>query len=182
MEKSLGKKIEENVRSLVGAICIYLVFKSFVVEAYRIPEPTSDILQSLGLGDWIFVSKTVYLVTPPRRGDLVIFESKRDGLDMISRVVGVAGDTVRVTNGTVEINGEKVDEAYLLLRPSFDYSVVVPEERLFVLPDVRAGPVVERAGSQMWGMIRTTEISGRPWFRYYPLGRVGFVPRGAEMR
>src|SRR6058998_4397288 len=75
----------ENVKSLAGAVLIYLVIKTFLFEAYRIPS--GSMIPTLLVGDWLFVNKAVFgahvpftqtnlpAYREPRRGDVVVFVS-----------------------------------------------------------------------------------------------------------
>ena len=82
----------------------------------------------------IFVNKFVYRWEPIERGDIVVFRYPRDtSKSYIKRVIGVAGDRIRIDNGQVYVNGEALDEDYV---PS-DYAdarsygeIVVPREQL----------------------------------------------------
>ena len=53
----------ENVKSLLGAVLIYLVIKTFLFEAYRIPS--GSMIPTLLVGDWLFVNKAVYGAAVP---------------------------------------------------------------------------------------------------------------------
>ncbi|MEO8623645.1 MAG: S26 family signal peptidase, partial [bacterium] len=55
---SLLNVIWENVKSLAGAILIYLVINTFLTAAYRIPS--GSMIPTLLIGDWLFVNKAVY--------------------------------------------------------------------------------------------------------------------------
>src|SRR5262245_65978436 len=48
----------ENVKSLGGAVLIYLVVKTLFVEAFRIPS--GSMIPTLLIGDWLFVNKLAY--------------------------------------------------------------------------------------------------------------------------
>ena len=75
----------ENLKSLLGAILIYLVIKTFLFEAYRIPS--GSMIPTLLVGDWLFVNKMVYGphvpftdarlpgYREPTKGDVVVFVS-----------------------------------------------------------------------------------------------------------
>src|SRR5919204_2381666 len=75
----------ETIKSIAGAVLIYLVIKQFLVEAYRIPS--GSMIPTLLVGDWLFVNKLVYGphlpftdtnlpgYADPRRGDVVVFVS-----------------------------------------------------------------------------------------------------------
>src|SRR3954465_2285892 len=83
--RSSSGAVWENVKSLAGAVLIYLVIKTFLFEAYRIPSG-SMIPTRLG-GDGLFGNKGVYgAATPftdvhrpafsdPKRGEVVVFRS-----------------------------------------------------------------------------------------------------------
>jgi signal peptidase I len=117
-----GRVVWENVKSLLGAIVIYLVLKTFLIEAYRIPS--GSMIPTLLIGDWLFVNKLVYGPTvpftksrlpgyqEPRRGEVVVFTSPRQ-IDqpedptptLVKRLVGVPGDTLHMRNGVLHVNG-----------------------------------------------------------------------------
>lgn len=77
----------------------------------------------------------------PEYGDVVVFrENGPQNRLLVKRVIGLAGDEIRISEGKVYRNGEELDEPYLLLQES-TYSAVsefrVPEGSLFVLGDNR---------------------------------------------
>src|SRR5438477_11417357 len=75
----------EHIKSLAGAVLIYLVIKTLFVEAFRIPS--GSMIPTLLIGDWLFVNKVAYGpaipftnthipgYTHPKRGDVVVFVS-----------------------------------------------------------------------------------------------------------
>jgi signal peptidase I len=121
----LSKRIWENIKSLAGAVAIYLVIKTVLIEAFRIPS--GSMIPSLLIGDWLFVNKLAYgphvpftqTLLPgyrtPRRGDVVVFESPYQadeaqvGRDptptLVKRLVAVPGDTLYMRNGLLHVNG-----------------------------------------------------------------------------
>src|SRR4051812_47585266 len=52
------RTIWENIKSLAGAVLIYLVINTLLVAAYRIPS--GSMIPTLLIGDWLFVNKAVY--------------------------------------------------------------------------------------------------------------------------
>src|SRR6202008_222923 len=82
---SLGTRAWENIKSLGGAVLIYLFIKTLFVEAFRIPS--GSMIPTLLIGDWLFVNKVAYGpalpfsnthlpgYTNPKRGDVVVFVS-----------------------------------------------------------------------------------------------------------
>ncbi|HMI48201.1 MAG TPA: signal peptidase I [Gemmatimonadaceae bacterium] len=115
----------ENLKSIVGALAIFLVLRVFLVEAYRIPS--GSMIPTLLVGDWLFVNKAIYgahipftngslpAFSEPRRGDVVVFVSPYQadeaarGNDptptLVKRLIGVPGDTVHMRDGVLYLNG-----------------------------------------------------------------------------
>ena len=112
----------ETFKSIAGAIAIYLVIKTFLVEAYRIPS--GSMIPTLLVGDWLFVNKLIYgPVIPftsthlpgyadPKRSDVVVFVSPPQ-IDqpedptptLVKRLVGMPGDTLYMRDGVLHVNG-----------------------------------------------------------------------------
>jgi len=109
----------EYSRSLFPVILIVLLVRSFLAEPFRIPS--SSMMPTLLIGDFILVNKFAYglrlpvldtLVLPvgePERGDVVVFRYPRDpSQDYIKRVIGLPGDEIVYRNKTLLINGQPV--------------------------------------------------------------------------
>jgi signal peptidase I len=104
-------------RAFFPVLLVVLVLRSFVAEPFRIPS--SSMMPSLLIGDFILVNKFAYgLRLPitnqkfvdigePRRGDVVVFRPPHHpDQDWIKRVIGLPGDTVAYRDNTVYVNGE----------------------------------------------------------------------------
>lgn len=119
-------------KAIVIAVAIWVVLRSYVVEAFRIPSPSME--NTLLVGDFLFVDKTGYGgqfqipltglrfgrlpgYATPQRNTLVIFRSVEDStpnLDVVKRLIGVPGDTLQMVNDTLIRNGQRLDEPYAL--------------------------------------------------------------------
>lgn len=85
------------------------------VEAFQIPSGAME--PTLLIGDYLFVLKTSAERTDIRNGSVVVFESVEElGLKVVKRVVGVPGDTVKMTAGTLWRNGRDLTEPYAVHR------------------------------------------------------------------
>src|SRR5438128_694133 len=122
----------ETIRTVVYAVLIALVVRTFAIEPFNIPS--GSMIPTLLVGDYLFVSKFSYgyskhsfpfsfmpfsgriFESAPKRGDVVVFKLPSDNkTDYIKRVIGLPGDKVRVTDGRLFINGnlierEKIDD------------------------------------------------------------------------
>src|SRR5881628_1439795 len=93
------------MRSLGMALVLFLIIRTFLLEAFQIPSGSME--RTLLAGDFLFVNKAVYGAqipgtsarlpgfNTPQRGDIIVFEYPRDPtLNYVKRLIGVAGDTV----------------------------------------------------------------------------------------
>ncbi len=103
-------------RSFFPVIVIVLLLRSFLYEPFRIPS--DSMMPTLVHGDFIFVNKWRYglrlpvvnrkvlEIGSPQRGDVVVFRKPADpSVVFIKRLVGLPGDTIRVTGTQVLVNG-----------------------------------------------------------------------------
>ena len=118
-----SKGLREWTRSIVIALVLFVVIRTFVVEAFKIP--TSSMENTLLVGDFLLVNKAVYgsripgtdLEIPPlkepARGDVVVFHPPHEpDKNYVKRVVGVPSDTLEMRDKVLYRNGEPVYEPY----------------------------------------------------------------------
>lgn len=129
---TLARWFDSWMRSLGMAVVLFLIIKTFLLEAFQIPSGSME--RTLLAGDFLFVNKAVYGAQipgtharlpgfeSPRRGDVIVFEfPKNPELNYVKRVIGVAGDTVEMRAGQVWVNGKRLDEPYIQrLDPTHD--------------------------------------------------------------
>jgi len=118
--------MKETIRTIVMAMVIALFIRTLAFEPFNIPS--SSMVPSLLIGDYLFVSKfaygygstgTFWNAAPfagrifggtPERGDVVVFKLPRDNsTDYIKRLIGLPGDTVQMRQGILYINGVPVE-------------------------------------------------------------------------
>jgi len=112
--------VVEYSRSFFPILLIVLVVRSFLFEPFRIPS--SSMMPTLLVGDFIFVNKFTYglrlpvanvkvlNVGKPERGDVVVFRLPADpSTNYIKRLVGLPGDTIQYVNKRLFVNGERVE-------------------------------------------------------------------------
>src|ERR1700748_2561451 len=111
----------ETIRTVVYAVLIALVVRTFAIEPFNIPS--GSMIPTLLVGDYLFVSKYSYgyskhsfpfslgpfsgriFRTDSKRGDVIVFKLPSDNkTDYIKRLIGLPGDTVRMQDGRLFIN------------------------------------------------------------------------------
>lgn len=123
-ESAKDPVIVEYARSFFPVLLIVLVVRSFLFEPFRIPS--SSMVPTLLIGDFIFVNKFVYglrlpvlnqkfwEIGDPDRGDVIVFRLPEDpSTNYIKRLVGLPGDTVAYRDRRLFINGQLVESRSL---------------------------------------------------------------------
>jgi signal peptidase I len=123
----------------------------------------------------IFVNKFVYHFEEINRGDIVVFWYPKDpSKSFIKRVVGIPGDVVSIRDGRVYINGQLLEERYVPqgYQDLDSYPAMrVKEGHYYVLGDHRNAS----NDSRSWGFVPRRYIYGKAVFRYWPVGKAGFL-------
>lgn len=92
----------------------------------------------------------------------------------IKRVIGLPGDHVEIKDGSVYINGEKLEEDYLSSDVKTEsvnggqyLDIIVPEKTVFVMGDNRQDSI----DSRKFGCIPYEKIEGKIVLRFWPLNK-----------
>lgn len=160
----------EWVRSLLLALVLFLVIRTFIVEAFRIP--TGSMEETLLVGDFLLVNKLIYGVRipgtehrilqlrEPAIGDVIVFRPPHEpGENYVKRLVGLPGDTLRMQDKVLYRNGQPVDEPYTRhVDPGHDVAApVMSWQRSFLVAGGDTGSY--RPSRDNWGPIVVPEGS-----------------------
>lgn len=176
-KKSVGW-IRELVETIVIALVLAFLIRTFVVQTFYIPSGSME--PTLLVGDRIMAYKIFYGLDQASRGDIVIFKFPLDPKkDFIKRVIGLPGDRIEIVDKKVYVNGEKLIEPYVIHQdrwdigfPRDDYGPVqVPPDSLFVLGDNRDSS----EDSRYWGFVPGENIVGKAFLIYWPPWRVRII-------
>ncbi|HEX4800837.1 MAG TPA: signal peptidase I [Sphingomicrobium sp.] len=124
-EKEQGSALWREIKGLLWVLLAVLAFHSLVAKPFYIPS--ESMMPGLLTGDRLVVTKYPYgyswvspsfhVIPPmkgrlfghmPKRGDIVIVTPPGTRTDYIKRVIGLPGDTIRMVDGTLIINGQPV--------------------------------------------------------------------------
>lgn len=110
------------------------------------------------------------------RGDIIAFYYGNKLL--VKRCIGLPGEIVDIDkDGTVYINGSKLDEPYLKEKSvgecDIDLPYSVPLEEYFVMGDNRAVSLDSR--NSVIGCVTRDQLSGKVLFRLWPLSKLGRI-------
>ena len=88
------------------AVVIAILMRTFIVATYSIPSGSME--PTLQIGDRILVDKLSYDLHGIGRGNIIVFSTPPDEhcagapvADLVKRVIGLAGNTISLSNGQV---------------------------------------------------------------------------------
>jgi signal peptidase I len=124
-KESKGSSLWREIKGLIWVLIAVLAFHSLVAKPFYIPS--ESMMPGLLTGDrlvvtkypygWSWVSPSFHIIPPmkgrlfgrmPKRGDVVIVTPPGTRTDYIKRVIGLPGDTLRMVDGQLYINGQAV--------------------------------------------------------------------------
>ena len=175
----------EYFEAIVLAVILALFFRTFVIEAFKIPSSSME--DNLLIGDHILVNKFAYAPTmfawekkllpihDIKRTDVIVFKYPEDPTrNFIKRVIGLGGETLEIKNRQVYINGNPIKEPYKVHKSDLQPDLVglmsdnfapvkVPEGYYFAMGDNRDNSKDSRA----WGFVPKDYIKGRAFIIYW---------------
>lgn len=174
MSTNLGEEIKDWIISILIAIVLAFFIRYFIVELYMVEGPSMR--PTLVNGERLVVNKFIYRFKTPERGEILVFRYPRDpSRDFIKRVIAVAGDTVEIKDGRVFLNGQLLNEPYILERTRGSYPIAtVPEGHIYVMGDNRNNS--EDSRFKDVGFVPLELIKGKAVTVFWPLDHIKALP------
>jgi signal peptidase I len=189
--------------------------RAFILQTWVITSGSME--KTLLVGDLLILNKVAYGAqipgtdarmpgyAKPKRGDVVVFRAQHDTLDVIKRIIGMAGDTLEMRRKKLYVNGQQTPEPYVYsLDPEGTADGTHPAmswQHQHVLGDSAAranyqgtrdtwGPFVVPAGqyfmmgdnrddsldSRFWGFLDGRRVKGRAAIIYFSYDRTALEP------
>ncbi len=175
-QTGFGKFIE-NLLYIIGAVILAALIQAFIIRPFIVSGTSMD--PNIKDKQYLIIDEVTYHFHGPQRGDVIVFKAPPEPTKFyIKRVIGLPGDTVKVTDGKVTIfntahpQGFSLDEPYIT-HPSTDSGTyVVPPNEYFVMGDNRSGSYDSRS----WGMLPDANIRGRALLRLLPVNTISVLP------
>jgi signal peptidase I len=189
-EQKEKSALREWIESAFFAFILFLIIRTFVVQAFRIP--TGSMRPTLKEGDMLLVNKLWYGpkipftdirlpgLSKPKRGDVIVFlypvDKKRD---FIKRLIGLEGEIIEIKNGRIYVNGKVVDDypisnIFYYNRGKYGQEgqkIYVPKGFYFVLGDNSSSS----HDSRYWGFVPKKFLIGKAFLIYWPPHRIRLI-------
>jgi len=193
------KEIISWVLIICGAFLAATIINSQVFEKVIVQQSSME--TTLFGGQHLIVNKLSYNFEKPKSGDIIIFQKyekmgtlvddiKNSVVNLVSlfdkeknsdknkylvkRVIGVEGDEVDIIDGSVYVNGVKLDESYakgVTEEKVIELPIIVGKDEVFVMGDNRE----VSADSRALGPIKINQVAGKVIFRVYPFNQMGKI-------
>ena len=187
MQKKQKKQIKLNLRMLkqigsrvvkIGIVCL-LAFVFVWYFGQQISTVGDSMNPVLSNGDVVLVNRIVYDATSPKRGDIIVFKPKgnENSHYYTKRIIGLPGETLEIIEGSVYIDGERLEEDYETTEIK-DVGIITEKMKLdgdeyFVLGDNRENSEDSRMADV--GTVKRSYIYGKAWFVVSPWKHFGFI-------
>jgi signal peptidase I len=180
-EYALAARVKQEMIAWFWVVFVFLLVNGTIGQARVIPSGSME--NTLLVGDHLIMSRIGYdagvpftgwhvsLWKNPRRQQMVIFQPPygHNQSDLIKRVIGLPGETIDIHDGSVWINGKKLQENYTTgptelpdrgeMLPRFHgLPLTIPKDQYFVMGDNRGNSY----DSRFWGCVPREAIIGTP--------------------
>ena len=158
--------IEYILIVLIVAFVAFVVVRFFGIKTIVVGNSMEPVLKN---NEEVFLDRMIYVISGPKRGDIIAFLPKGNDKThyYIKRVIGLPGETVRIKNGQVYIDGALLAEDYGIASIKeaglAQNEFVLGPEEYFVLGDNRNSSEDSRSGNI--GAVAKEDIYGKVWYK-----------------
>ena len=167
------------IKDIIIAVLIVLVITAII-------KPTivreSSMEPTLYDGNYVLVNKMAYKFGKVERGDIIVFHSGMKAEEgagdsegnklLIKRIIAIPGDTIKIENGDVYLNGKVQHESFVEDGGTWGdvETMTIPEGKLFVMGDHRSVSIDSR--SEMVGLVDQKSLVGEAFIRLWPITEI----------
>ena len=99
------KKVLYYVETIGTALILVVIIQRFYIGNFKIP--TGSMIPTIQVGDRVFADMVSYKFTGPKRNSIIVFKEPIENKVLYTkRAMGLPGETVKIQDGTLYINGE----------------------------------------------------------------------------
>lgn len=176
MKQLKGKQELKWVLIILVVFMVIFIVRTFIFMPFKVDGESME--PTLQNNDRLFVNKFIINFSSIKHGDIVVIKKSEDQMYLVKRVIGLAGDVLRITEGKLYINGVEQREAYLNQDLLKQYKQLnhaeqkIPVNKVFVMGDNRLNSKDSRNGL---GYIDESDVVGKTEFVYYPFNKMKFI-------
>ena len=183
MSGKFVSEIWELSKIIIVSLLIVVPIRLFVAQPFIVRGASME--PNFHEGEYLIVDEASYYMREPVRGEVIVFRYPQDTTQFfIKRIIGLPGETVRISGGKVTIindtypEGLVLEEDYLSVSAATtpDQEVIVDKDKFFVMGDNRP----YSSDSRRWGMLDEKYLIGRALVRLWPPADIGVVVNSSD--
>ena len=165
----------ELIQVVAVSLAIIIPVRYFLIQPFYVKGASME--PSFFDHEYLIIDELSYRFNNPQRGDIIVFRYPNDPKQFfIKRVIGLPGETVEVSEGTVKVyndrypNGITLDEKAYLDQEYLSAgkrTVTLKSDEYFVMGDNPPASL----DSRFFGAVKRPAIVGRVWLRGWPFDR-----------
>lgn len=165
----MKKEKKKEMISYIIIILAVILIRLFLITPIRVQGSSMD--TTLKQGEILLLEK---VDKNYKRFDIVVIKENNERI--IKRIIGMPGESIKVVDGIIYINGNQLEDPYASsLTGDFSLSnfnlETIPENTYFVLGDNR----IVSKDSRLLGPINKKNIQGKAIYRIYPFNKIGGI-------
>ncbi|HEY5913618.1 MAG TPA: signal peptidase I [Verrucomicrobiae bacterium] len=110
--RALWSQLQQLLAVALLAWGCYFLISRFFLQSVRVVG--MSMVPTLSDSESYLLNRWVYHIRSPQRGEVVVIRDPSDNGYSVKRVIGIAGDTVTLKEGSVYLNDRPLAEPYLL--------------------------------------------------------------------
>ena len=179
-KKKINSSVIKEVFTYVFGILvsIFIAFVLVYAVGMSVHVVGTSMEPELSNGQKVLVNRYAYLLTAPKKGDVIAFlpNGNKNSHYYVKRIVATPGDRVQIIDGRLHVNGERVKEEYDKMADAgiAKNEYILANDEYFVLGDNRNSS--EDSRSPNIGPVKRRDIVGSVWFAFKSKdNKMGFV-------
>ena len=159
------KFIRELIPYLI-IILVVLILRTFIVTPIIVSG--ESMVPTLDGGELMLLKK---YDTSYERFDIVVVNKNVEGDNLIKRVIGLPGETIKYRNEKLYINDKVIEDTYAFGETGNFKEIILAEDEYFLMGDNRPNST----DSRCFGCVPYDKIESRVVIRFWPLAKFGTV-------
>lgn len=168
----------ELVKFAIIAFLIVTPIRMFVAQPFVVNGASMD--PTFATGQYLIIDELTYHFSDPKRGDVIVLHDPRqESRYLIKRIIGLPGETIEISRGTVCVRAQKDAECEILSEPFVKYpktddTIVqtLHADEYFFMGDNRA----QSLDARYLGPTTRDKIVGRAFLRLLPPQTISLFP------
>ncbi len=169
------ESIWDLIRFTIITLIIVIPLRTYVAQPFIVSG--DSMYPTFEDGQYLIIDELSYHFRTPARGEVVIFRYPKDPSKFfIKRVIGLPGETVNISRGTVSITKDgkttTLKEPYINAEGYETQTNTLKDDEYFVMGDNRPLSLDSRS----WGPVQEEKIKGRVLVRLLPVAQANVLP------